>query len=402
MNLVHKTEKPFFVIALVISILFWLLLILGTLGLGLIYLLMFYIIFLFTHSAFISYLKGVGVKVSDEQFPDLHQKLLQSCQKLGMREIPDVYVLRTDFFNALATRFLGRNFLVLFSDVLDAFEEHPDALDFYIGHELGHIHRKHLLWAPVIFPAMLLPILGFALRRAEEYTCDRYGAACVKTEEDVKFALAALAAGDTRWKKTNINAYLSQVQDTKGFWMSFHEFTSDYPWLTKRMSAALGFKNNTPVKHPTRNIFAVLFALFVPRLGMGGGFSSIIIVVAIIGILAAVAIPRYKDYADKTKNYLAYNVLMEIQGEANQYYLDNEVLPESLVDLGYDSNEFLRGKTKFTVNIYDDHIIGVVTGVSGGEEQYLYLMPDESPDGELSWACKSGNIKPELVPTNCR
>ncbi len=401
MNLVHKTEKPLFVIAIVISALFWLLLILGTLGLALIYLLMFYIIFLFTHSAFISYLKGVGVKISAEQFPDLHQKLLLSCQKVGVKEIPDAYVLRTDFFNALATRFLGRNFLVLFSDVVDAFEEHPDALDFYIGHELGHIHRKHLLWAPVIFPAMLLPILGFALRRAEEYTCDRYGAACVNTEEDVKFAFAALAAGDTRWKKTNIAAYLSQIQDTKGFWMSFHEFTSDYPWLTKRMAAALGFKNNTPVKHPTRSFFAGLFALFVPRIGVGGGFASVIIVVAIIGILAAVALPAYKDYADKSRNHMAYGVLLEVQRDANQYYLDNEVLPESLADLGYDSDEISRGKNKFTVGIYDDHMIGIVTGSSGGEEQYLFLMPDVS-DGELSWVCRSSNIKPALIPSNCR
>lgn len=33
-------------------------------------------------------------------------------------------------FNAFATRFFGRDFLVLYSDVVDALEDNPDALNF--------------------------------------------------------------------------------------------------------------------------------------------------------------------------------------------------------------------------------------------------------------------------------
>ncbi len=35
----------------------------------------------------------------------------------------------------------------------------------------------------------LLPIVGPALRRAEEYTCDRYGVACCQSEADIKAAI---------------------------------------------------------------------------------------------------------------------------------------------------------------------------------------------------------------------
>lgn len=147
MNLVYKHEKPLLLVTAVLAVAIWLALILGgTLGIVLLYLLVGgYVFFLFAHSAFISHLKGGsgGVRISREQYPDLYDRLIRCCEKVGgVKEVPEAYLLRTDFFNALATKFLGRHFVVLFTDVVDALEERPDAIDFYIGHELGHIHRR--------------------------------------------------------------------------------------------------------------------------------------------------------------------------------------------------------------------------------------------------------------------
>jgi hypothetical protein len=59
--------------------------------------------------------------------------------------VPEAYLLQMGgMLNAFATRFLGRDFLVLYSDVVDGLADNPDALNFYIGHEIGHIKRKHL------------------------------------------------------------------------------------------------------------------------------------------------------------------------------------------------------------------------------------------------------------------
>src|SRR6187402_2012041 len=127
MDLVYKNEKALFAIAAVISTIFWLGLLLGTFGALLIYLLFGYLFFLFAHSAFISHVQGGGVKISQQQYPDLYHRLVQACGKLGVEEIPEAYLLRTDSFNALATRFLSRNFVVIFTDVIDALEDHPDA-----------------------------------------------------------------------------------------------------------------------------------------------------------------------------------------------------------------------------------------------------------------------------------
>lgn len=122
---VYSKEKSLFAILAIISGLIWAVLILATKGLALIYVLMFFIIYLFTHSAFISYLKGTAVEISPEQFPDLHKQYLACCERLEIKEPPRAYLLAADgMLNALATRFLRRNYIVLFSSIVEIGRAH--------------------------------------------------------------------------------------------------------------------------------------------------------------------------------------------------------------------------------------------------------------------------------------
>ena len=400
MDLVYKNERSLFVIAAVISALLWLVFILGTLGIALIYLLIGYVFFIFAHSVFISYLRGTGVKITAEQYPDLHQALLSACEKTGVKQVPDAYLLRTDFFNALATRFLGRHFIVLFTDVVDALADRPQAVNFYIGHELGHIHRKHLLWSTFLFPASVLPLLGSALRRAEEYTCDRYGVACCADRDDVQAALAAIAAGDSRWQSLNADAYLAQVADTKGFWMSFNELTGDYPWLTKRMTRALAMIDGKDVNFPRRHLLAWILATFIPRFGTGG-VMSLLVTVMLLGVLAAVAIPQYQEYKEKSRYAEAYLQAEPLKYEIEQYVQDNQAWPESMDEIGYPDG-LENDQLNFSVDIYNNGIIGVKVGEdSDGEERYIVLEPSYE-EGDISWTCYGQNAIEKYLPADCR
>ncbi len=291
-ELVYPNERTLFALSLVISIGFWLFLLVGTFGLVLVYALMFFVFYLFAQSGLIAYIKGNAVRITPQQYPDLHQRLSASCQRLGMEVVPETYLLHGNgVFNAFATRFLGRSFLVLYSDVVDALEGRPGALNFYMGHELGHVHRGHLSWRPALLPASFLPLLGPAYCRACETTCDNYGAACCEDLEDGVRGLCALGAGGRRWQDLNLPEYLGQTHETSGFWMSFHELISDYPWLVKRVTRVMARGGGAVDEVPARHPLAYLFAFFVPRTMAGAGAASMLMMVAVIGIIAAIAIP---------------------------------------------------------------------------------------------------------------
>lgn len=403
MELVYHKERPLFVISLALSVIFWALLLVGTLGMALIWVLFFFLFYLFAQSAFISYLKGTAVKITPQQFPDLYQRIAACCGKLGVKEIPDAYLLHGNgVFNALATRFLGRHFIVLYSDVVDALDERPEAVNFYIGHELGHIARRHLVWAPVLFPAGLLPLLGAAYSRAREYTCDRYGLACCASPREAQHGLSALAAGGKRWKTMSQENYAGQSKSASGFWMSLHELVGDYPWLVKRMAVMQALGAAQAPKHPRRNPFAYLFALFVPRVGTGagsGGLVTVMVMVAIVGILAAIAIPAYQDFTMRAKIATALPRAEAVKRAVVDYAIKNQAWPGSNSDIQLPAGG--QGPGIYSITVEDQGVV-VVTLANGdkpgGSLQYKPYVKDQ----RIYWQCSGDGLPVRQLPPDCR
>ena len=110
--------------------------------------------------------------VAERQLPELYARVKAAAGKLGLDEIPDIYLVQSNgLLNAFATRMLSRNFVIVCSALADACED-PRQLDFIIGHELGHLAAGHLRWNLALAPFHLVPWLGAACSRAREYTCD--------------------------------------------------------------------------------------------------------------------------------------------------------------------------------------------------------------------------------------
>ena len=246
-ELVYPRERMLGIITLVLGLLIWLGMVVGTFGAALIGLALGFVVYLFAQSTLIAHIKGNGVELSEAQFPDLYAQFAACCDRLQMKTRPQAYILNGNGgLNAFATKFLGTQFVVLMSDVVDAMSKHTDGVRFYIGHELGHLRMKHLSGGHLLrWPALWLPLIGAAYSRARESTCDRHGLACSGSPEGAARALAALSAGAERWKQLDVTAYLHQANHSSGFWMSFHELIAGYPWLTKRAARVMNTEATT-------------------------------------------------------------------------------------------------------------------------------------------------------------
>ncbi len=283
----YKHEPVLFWISVYFAVQMWLLMLIFTLGLIIPIMLFVGFCTLFTGSLWVAWLRGNGVLITATQFPDLHEKMQACSQRLGFDKQPEFFLLQSQgSLNALAMRFLRRDYVVLLAEIVDALEERPNALKFYIGHELGHIHRKHLSRHWWLWPGLVVPILASAYSRAKEYTCDRYGFACCDSVEDAQRALAVLAAGTSRWQHLNLADFQAQAQRTGGFWMAVNELTADYPWLCKRMVRIA----NRDAQFPRRSAWAWFIAMLSPRIGYGGSVIGAVYALFIVLLIVFLVI----------------------------------------------------------------------------------------------------------------
>jgi len=402
MALVSRHENRLFWVMLTLSLLFWGALIAVTLGLALIYVLLALLVYLFVQSAFIAYLQGTAVRISATQYADLQQLYQECCDRLELSARPKLYLLHDKgVFNALAARFLGRQFVVLYADMVDALEAHKDSIRFYIGHELAHIQHRHLLWRPLLFPASLLPLLGAAYARACETTCDNTGVHCCRNANDAAFALAAVATGARRWSTISIDEYAAQVTSKPGFWMSFHELISDHAWLATRVLRVRAQAAGRELVLPRRNPWAWLLALCVPRLGLGGSLPASMVVLAVIGILAAIAVPAYQDYVIRAKVTNALAQAGKAKLKVARYIARTHKAPSSNVAVGMS-------------NTSDNDVVSALIIGPGGtitiefaelsstlRNRNIILEP-QVVDQRFLWICNGGNLEQKYRPPRCR
>lgn len=314
-------EKTLFKLSLVFSVICWVVLVVTIVGL--LYGLMIGFFIFVAQAMLIAYLRGNAVKLSPDQLPHLYRKVVEAAGKLEMEKVPEAYVLQAGgALNAFATKFVGRNFIVVYSDLVDACDPDGREIDTIIGHELGHLALGHLRWLIVLAPARVFPWLGTAYSRACEYSCDRCGLEVAGDLESAGRGLAVLAAGGKLARQVNLQAYLAQAQETGGFWTSIYELNASHPFLPKRIAALINWKSPGSIAIPARSKLAYPLAPFF-GVGVGGAAAAPMVAIAMIGIMAAIAIPQFQQYREKARQAAAIQsmdqVLHECQEKALAY-----------------------------------------------------------------------------------
>jgi len=145
------------------------------------------------------------------------------------------------------------------------------------------------------------------------------------------------------------------------------------------------------------------------------GFTLIelMIVVAIVGVLAAVAVPAYSDYTVRAKVTEAIAAVSPIKASVADYYYANGSLPRSSAAAGLDINadayatDVVKG-----IIVKDDPEDATIEvsfkdlGDGGTEDKTLLFVPDVTEGGQITWECKAGlttsSLPTRFAPANCR
>jgi Zn-dependent protease with chaperone function len=230
------SETPLLGLVVIAAVGLWVLLAVSVFGLA--YALLIGLFLFLSHVAFLAHVRGSGVRLSPEQFPELHQRVQELAARAGLRRAPEAYLVQAGgTLNALATRFLGADVIVLYSELVEACGSDEGARDMVIGHELGHLASGHLRWRWAIAPGLLVPFLGSAWSRACEHTCDRWGAQLCGDHAAALRGLAVLAAGGAHGPRVNLEALSRQRQALDTGWMTLGRWLMSHPPLCDRVAA---------------------------------------------------------------------------------------------------------------------------------------------------------------------
>ncbi|MDH3694285.1 MAG: pilin [Gammaproteobacteria bacterium] len=136
------------------------------------------------------------------------------------------------------------------------------------------------------------------------------------------------------------------------------------------------------------------------------GFTLIelMIVVAIIGILAAIAIPAYKDYTIRTKVSEGLNLAGAAKLGVTEYYESEGTLASTNPEAGVASAASIVGDFTQSVAIGANGVITITYGPLPAEvNNSTILLTPTTGAGSMLWDCSTGgDVLPRFRPSNCR
>ena len=136
------------------------------------------------------------------------------------------------------------------------------------------------------------------------------------------------------------------------------------------------------------------------------GFTLIelMIVVAIVGTLAAIAVPAYQDYTIRAQISEGLNLAAASQAAVEEYYSEQGDWPKKNDEAGLPDKKEIMGKYTKEVAVKDDVIeIKYQNDAHQAIQERKVLLTATDNEGSISWTCEGdGKIKDNHLPAACR
>jgi type IV pilus assembly protein PilA len=134
---------------------------------------------------------------------------------------------------------------------------------------------------------------------------------------------------------------------------------------------------------------------------------ELMIVVAIIGILAAIAIPAYQDYTIRAQVSEGLNLSGGAKAAVTEYFQDRGQLPTDNNQAGLAAATGITGKYVLSVTVtdgvidveYDSDTLDAHETLNGNS---ILLTPDTTNAGSVAWECTGSGIVNKHLPAACR
>jgi type IV pilus assembly protein PilA len=140
------------------------------------------------------------------------------------------------------------------------------------------------------------------------------------------------------------------------------------------------------------------------KIQQGFTLIELMIVVAIIGILAAIALPAYQDYTARAQFSEAMVLADGAKVAITEYYSNEGTWASSNSQAGLADPSDIKGKYVEKVEITSDGLILATvkgSGVAEGIKSTTLTLSPTTHEGSVEWTCKS-SAKSKYVPQACR
>jgi type IV pilus assembly protein PilA len=143
-----------------------------------------------------------------------------------------------------------------------------------------------------------------------------------------------------------------------------------------------------------------------PRISAGFTLIELMIVVAIIAILAAIAIPAYQDYLIRAQVTEGMSLASGAKASVWDFISNTGRFPPNNQSAGLSTSASIKGSYVSSVDVTNGVIKVLFQGPKANSHisassKYFVLSP-VTHTGSIAWTCTPSTLDSKYLPTSCR